>query len=56
MAQQQFTLRSREEVARFFAGTDVAEPGIVPVEAWRPEPGPSDTRKSAMGGAVGRKR
>jgi len=56
MAQQQFTLRSREEVARFFAVTDLVEPGIVPVEAWRPEPGTSDTRKSAMWGAVGRKR
>jgi SAM-dependent methyltransferase len=56
MAQQQFTMRSREQVARFFAGTDLVEPGLVPVEEWRSAPGTDDTRKSAMWGAVGRKR
>jgi hypothetical protein len=56
MAQQQFTLRSREQVARLFADLDLVAPGIVPVEQWRPEPGMRDTRNSAMWGAVGRKR
>jgi hypothetical protein len=55
MAQQQFTLRSREQMARFFAGTDLVAPGLVPVEEWRPEPGTRDTRKSATWGALGRK-
>ncbi|MCW2897404.1 MAG: hypothetical protein JWO75_6893 [Actinomycetia bacterium] len=55
MVQQQYTPRSREQVARFFAGTDLMEPGLVPVEEWRPEPGTFDTRKSALWGAVGRK-
>ena len=54
--QQQFTWRSREQVARFFAGTDLVEPGLVPVEEWRPEPGTSDEGKSAVWGGVGRKR
>ncbi|MBL7495594.1 SAM-dependent methyltransferase [Frankia sp. CNm7] len=29
--------RSRDEVARFFEGLDLVEPGIVPVHRWRPD-------------------
>jgi hypothetical protein len=54
--QQLFAGRTREQVARFFAGLDRVEPGLVPVEEWRPDPGASDTGSSAMWGAVGRKR
>lgn len=32
--------RSRDEVARFFAGWELVEPGIVPVAAWHPDDGP----------------
>jgi hypothetical protein len=56
MVQQQFTMRSGELVTRFFAGTDLVEPGLVPVEEWRSAPGPSETRRSSLWGAVGRKR
>jgi S-adenosyl methyltransferase len=57
MSQQQYTHRTREELARFFAGTDLVEPGLVPVEEWRPEPGGTDeARQSRVWGAVGRKR
>ena len=52
----QFTFRPRDQVARFFAGTDLIEPGLVLVEEWRPEPGTVPEGKSAMWGAVGRKR
>jgi hypothetical protein len=31
--------RSREETAAFFTGLDLVEPGVVPVRAWRPDPG-----------------
>ncbi len=55
MVQQQYTPRSREQVARFFTGTDMVEPGLVPVEEWQPEPGTDHTRKSRVWGAVGRK-
>lgn len=55
MVQQQYTPRSRDQIARFFAGTDLVQPGLVPVEEWRPEPGTFDTRKSALWGAVGLK-
>ena len=54
--QQQFIWRSRDQVARFFAGTDLVEPGLVPVEEWRPEPDSTDKAKPAGWGVVGRKR
>jgi hypothetical protein len=54
--QQNVNWRSQDEVARFFAGTDLVEPGIVPVEEWRQEPGPGETQRSAMWAAVARKR
>jgi hypothetical protein len=55
MVQQQFTYRSHEQVARFFAGTDLVEPGLVRVEEWRPDPGPTVAGKSHLWCAVGRK-
>jgi hypothetical protein len=54
--QQQFQWRNHEEMARFFTGMDLVEPGLVRVDDWRPEPGAGGTRKSAMWAAVGRKR
>jgi len=56
MSLQQLSARDRAQVARFFAGLDLVEPGLVPVEQWRPEPGAGDTGKSATWGAVGLKR
>jgi S-adenosyl methyltransferase len=53
--QQQLIYRSREQVARFFEGTELVEPGLVRVEEWRPDPGSSPVR-SAQWCAVGRKR
>jgi S-adenosyl methyltransferase len=54
--QQQYSNRTREQVARFFEGTDLVEPGLVRVEEWRPEPGADETHESALWAAVGRKR
>jgi S-adenosyl methyltransferase len=56
MIQQQFTYRSREQVARFFTGMDLAAPGLVRVEEWRPDPGPAGAGKSHLWSAVARKR
>jgi hypothetical protein len=56
MVQQQISVRSREQVARFFAGADLVEPGLVPVDQWRPAPGASATGNAALWGAVGIKR
>jgi hypothetical protein len=54
--QQRFAGRTREQVARFFTGLDLVEPGLVPVEQWRPDPGSGKPDNSAMWGAVARKR
>ncbi len=32
------TLRTREQVARFFTGLALVEPGLVQVHQWRPDP------------------
>jgi len=51
--------RTREEVARFFAGLDLVEPGIVPTPQWRPPApqfGPADGQgEDPAYAAVGRK-
>ena len=53
---QQYTSRTREQLARFFDGTDLVEPGLVPVEEWRPDPGAVGEDKSLYWCAVGKKR
>jgi hypothetical protein len=35
------TMRTRDEIAAFFEGLELVEPGLVPVPLWRPE-GPDD--------------
>jgi hypothetical protein len=52
---QQLTYRSREQVARFFAGTDLVPPGLVRVEEWRPDGGAGETPRSFLWSGVGRK-
>ncbi|MEV4255945.1 SAM-dependent methyltransferase [Spirillospora sp. NPDC049652] len=49
--------RSRDEVARLFAGTEPVEPGLVFTSQWRPAPGTAvaDPREAALYAAVGRK-
>jgi SAM-dependent methyltransferase len=37
--EETFTLRRRDEVARFLDGLEPVEPGLVLVDEWRPEPG-----------------
>lgn len=50
------TLRSRDEILRFFAGLELIEPGLVQVPYWRPdEPEPADAGKVWFLGAVGHK-
>ncbi|MBO0804188.1 MAG: SAM-dependent methyltransferase [Nocardiopsaceae bacterium] len=36
-SRHQYTNRSRAEVARFFEGLDLVEPGLVPHQDWRPD-------------------
>jgi S-adenosyl methyltransferase len=55
MVRGDFVFRSREQVARFFAGTDLVEPGLVTAEEWRPQPA-SAQGASSLWCAIGRKR
>jgi hypothetical protein len=55
MVRQQITYRNREQIARFFEGTDLVEPGIVALEEWRPDPGATVPGHSSVWCAVGRK-
>jgi hypothetical protein len=56
MSRQQYTPRSQEEVSRFFNGLEIVEPGVVPIQYWRPGPEeePVDSTVVWLGG-VGRK-
>jgi hypothetical protein len=44
--------RSKREVARFFDGLHLVEPGLVPVQQWRPASGEEASAKSTMWGGV----
>ncbi len=55
-AQQQYIGRSREEIERFFAGMDLAVPGVVRVDEWRPDHDSAEAGKAALWCGVGRKR
>jgi len=48
--------RTRDEVARFFDGLELAQPGLVPVQQWRPGSAAEASARSAMWGGVGYKR
>jgi len=47
--------RTREEVTRFFDGLDLVEPGVVPVQQWRPDSDFGARAKSTMWGGVARR-
>jgi S-adenosyl methyltransferase len=55
MVRGDFVFRSREQVARFFEGIHLVEPGLVTAEEWRPDHS-SAQGTSSMWCAVGRKR
>jgi hypothetical protein len=48
-------LRDRGEIARFFNGLEMVEPGIVQADQWRTAAGPSVPSKVAVYCGVGRK-
>jgi hypothetical protein len=47
--------RSQSGVADFFAGLELVEPGVVPVQHWRPDSEVEAARRSAMWGGVAQK-
>jgi S-adenosyl methyltransferase len=51
-----YVLRTPEEIALFFDGLELVEPGSVSVPLWRPEAGPPDSpHEAGQSGGVGRK-
>jgi SAM-dependent methyltransferase len=46
-------MRSRDEIARFFEGYDMVEPGLVPMPHWRPDTPPEDEDPYAFSGFAG---
>ncbi|ELS58376.1 SAM-dependent methyltransferase [Streptomyces viridochromogenes] len=46
-------MRSREEIARFFEGYDMVEPGLVSMPHWRPDTAPEDEDPYAFSGFAG---
>jgi hypothetical protein len=55
MSAQRVTLRSRAEVLGFTTGLDLVEPGLVPVDEWRPAPGAPRPDPAPVYAAVARK-
>ena len=47
--------RRRQDIARFFDGLEMIEPGLVQLHRWRAEPGADTSRALAAYGGVGRK-
>ncbi len=46
-------MRSRDEIARFFEGYDMVEPGLVPMPNWRPDTAPDDEDPYSCSGFAG---
>jgi SAM-dependent methyltransferase len=46
-------MRSRDEIARFFEGYDMVEPGLVSMPHWRPQTAPEDEDPYAFSGFAG---
>ncbi|MEU6510841.1 MULTISPECIES: SAM-dependent methyltransferase [unclassified Streptomyces] len=46
-------MRSRDEIARFFEGYDMVEPGLVPMPHWRPDAALEDEDPFAFSGFAG---
>jgi hypothetical protein len=55
LSRQHFTLRTHDQVSQFFGGLELAEPGVVRVEEWRPESDLEALNVSAMWGGLARK-
>jgi hypothetical protein len=52
---QKVTPRSKTEVARFFDRLDLVDPGIVPIQQWRPDSEEEAAVRAAVWGGVARK-
>jgi O-methyltransferase involved in polyketide biosynthesis len=55
MMYQQGSYRTQAEVARFFDGLELVEPGVVPIQKWRPSTEMEAQRAAVLWGGIGRK-
>jgi hypothetical protein len=55
LSHQQFTLRDHDGVLRFFSGLEMAEPGLIRMEDWRPDSDLEKRFESAVWAGMGRK-
>ena len=53
---EKVTFRGQAEVARFFDGLEMVEPGLVRVQEWRPSSEIEASSPAALWGGVGQKR
>ena len=52
-----YNLRTPEEIARYFDGLDVVEPGVIPIQQWRSEAAAAEPLADVNTfGGIGRKR
>ena len=51
-----YRVRSRDQIARYFDGLELVEPGVVPIQRWRPDDSPFDLPENLTNlGGVARK-
>jgi len=50
-----YLLREPGQIARFFEGLELVDPGLVPIHQWRPDPGSASAPAVPAIGAAGRK-
>jgi hypothetical protein len=53
---QPSTYRSQAQVTGFFAGLNLVDPGVVPIQRWRPDTAEEAAAVAAMWGGVALKR
>jgi hypothetical protein len=54
-ATEKVVLRDREEVARFFEGLELVDPGVAQISKWRPQSELEAAAPAAVWGGVARK-
>jgi hypothetical protein len=50
-----YRVRRADQVVRFFGGLELADPGVVPIHQWRPDPGMANAPAVPALGGVGKK-
>ncbi|MEV3924163.1 SAM-dependent methyltransferase [Actinomadura coerulea] len=50
-----YTPRTQQQIAGYFDGLELLEPGVVPVTRWRPDPGQEDVPEVSCSGGLARK-